>query len=132
MKELIAGRIGGRDFEANASAYKFAVIKQLKAEVTLLHPDLPLIDMGIGEPDRPADPKIVKILSQEAGKAENRFYADNGIPEFQEAAAEYLEKVYHVKGLDPYRNILHGIGSKPILAMLPLVLLFPGMMPDRI
>jgi len=57
---------------------------------------------------------------------ENRLYADNGIPEFQEAAARYLENVYHLKGIDPYTNILHGIGSKSILSMIPMCFINPG------
>lgn len=126
MEETIALRLGGKDFETAATDYKFAAIKRMKAEAKKLHPELPLIDMGVGEPDRAADPVIVEILSREAGKPENRFYADNGIPEFQEAAAEYLERVYGIHELDPHQHILHGIGSKPILAMLPLVFINPG------
>lgn len=123
---VFAERIGGRNFGAENKLYKFAVIKQAKAEARALHPDLPLIDLGVGEPDQPAAGAIVEILAREAGKPENRFYADNGIPEFQEAAARYLERVYRVNGIDPYRQILHGIGSKPILALLPLCLINPG------
>ena len=82
--------------------------------------------MGVGEPDWPADELVVKALSEEAGKPENRWYADNGIIEFQEAAAEYLNKVYGLKGLIPSENIVHGIGSKPILAMLPICFINPG------
>lgn len=121
-----AERIGGKNFGKETKLYKFAAIKQAKAEARAIHPDLPLIDLGVGEPDQPADPAIVEILASEAGKPENRFYADNGIPEFQEAAARYLERVFQVKGLDPYRQIIHGIGSKPILAMLPLCFINPG------
>lgn len=125
-EDRIAERLGGRDFEAAASAYKFAAIKKMKAQARQLHPELPLIDMGVGEPDQAANPGIVEILAREAGKLENRFYADNGIPEFQEAAAVYLKKVYGLEGLDPYQNIIHGIGSKPVLAMLPLAFIDPG------
>ena len=82
--------------------------------------------MGVGEPDWPADNLVVKALSEEAGKPENRWYADNGIPEFQEAAARYLEKVYGLSGIIPSEHIIHGIGSKPILAMLPLCFINPG------
>jgi LL-diaminopimelate aminotransferase len=46
--------------------------------------------------------------------------------EFQEAAAWYLQRVYGVKNLNPATQIIHGIGSKPILAMLPLCLINPG------
>ena len=97
-----------------------------KAAAKLAHPDIKLIDMGVGEPDWPADSLVVKALSEEAGKPENRWYADNGIPEFQEAAARYLEKVYGLKGLVPSENIVHGIGSKPVLAMLPVCFINPG------
>jgi len=82
--------------------------------------------MGVGEPDWPADEIVVRALAEEAGKPENRWYSDNGIPEFQEAAAGYLEKVYGVKGLVPSENIIHGIGSKPVLAMLPICFINPG------
>ncbi len=123
---IFADRIGGRNFSRETKLYKFAVIKQAKAEARALHPDLPLIDLGVGEPDQPADPAIVEILARESGKSENRFYADNGISEFQEAAVRYLDRVYRVDGIDPYRQILHGIGSKPILAMLPLCFINPG------
>ncbi len=123
---VFAERIGGRNFGKDTKLYKFAAIKRAKVEARALHPDLYLIDLGVGEPDLPADPVIVEILASEAGKPENRFYADNGIPEFQETAARYLERVYQVSGIDPYRQILHGIGSKPILAMLPLCFINPG------
>jgi LL-diaminopimelate aminotransferase len=126
IEDKIALRLGGKDFENTASGYKFAAIKKMKAEAKQLHPELPLIDLGVGEPDQAANSGIVEMLSREAGKAENRFYADNGIPEFQEAAAGYMEKAYGVKGLDPNQQILHGIGSKPILAMLPLLFINPG------
>ncbi len=126
MKEVIAERLGGKNCGVGQSTYKFAEIKRLKAEAAILHPDLPLIDMGVGEPDQPADSRIVEILAREAGKLENRLYADNGIPEFQEAAAKYLKRIYGVHGIDPQKNIIHGIGSKSILAMLPLLFINPG------
>jgi LL-diaminopimelate aminotransferase len=126
ITNLIAERLGGNEFGKSAKLYKFAMIKQAKAEARALHPELSLIDLGVGEPDLPADPAIVEILAREAGKAENRWYADNGIPEFKEAAARYLERVYGVRNIDPVTQILHGIGSKPILAMLPLCLINPG------
>ena len=122
----IAQRLGGENFGKAGKTYKFARIKQAKAEAVKKHPDMPLVDMGVGEPDMPADPGIVQVLAEEAGKLENRWYADNGIPEFQEAAKDYLEKVYNLRGLNPHHNILHGIGSKPILAMIPLVFIDSG------
>ena len=126
FRDKIAERLGGKEFGVKTELYKFEKIKRAKDEARALHPDVQLIDMGVGEPDKPADPSIVNILAREAGKPENRSYSDNGIPEFQEAAAQYLENVYGLKNLNPYENILHGIGSKPALAMLPLCLINPG------
>jgi LL-diaminopimelate aminotransferase len=112
--DKISDRLGGINFGKSTAIYKFELIKRAKAAAKIARPDVSLIDMGVGEPDWPADEIVVKTLSQEAGKPENRWYADNGIPEFQEAAAGYLEKVFGVKGLIPSEHIIHGIGSKPM------------------
>ena len=124
--DKIAERLGGRNFGKSTVIYKFELIKRAKAEAKKAHPGVDLIDMGVGEPDWPADNLIVKALSEEAGKPGNRWYADNGIPEFQEAAANYLEKIYGVYGIVPSEHIIHGIGSKPVLAMLPICFINPG------
>jgi LL-diaminopimelate aminotransferase len=124
--DKISERLGGLNFGKSNAIYKFELIKRAKAAAIKAHPGLNLIDMGVGEPDWPADKLVVKALSEEAGKSENRWYADNGIPEFQEAAAHYLKDVYGLSGLIPSENIIHGIGSKPILALLPICFINPG------
>jgi len=124
--DKIAERLGGKSFGKSTVIYKFEIIKRAKAAAIKAHPETKLIDRGVGEPDWPADDLVVKTLSEEAGKPENRWYSDNGIPEFQEEAARYLEKVYGLKGIIPSENIVHGIGSKPVLAMLPLCFINPG------
>lgn len=124
--DKIAERLGGTNFGKSTAIYKFELIKRAKAEAKKNHPDLALIDMGVGEPDWSADKVVVDTLCREAEKKENRWYADNGITEFQTAAAEYMHKVYNLQGIDPHEHIVHGIGSKPILAMLPLCFINPG------
>jgi LL-diaminopimelate aminotransferase len=124
--DKISERLGGINFGKSTVIYKFELIKRAKAAAKLAHPDVKLIDMGVGEPDWPADEIVVKVLAEEAGKPCNRWYADNGIPEFREAAAAYLEKVYGLKGINPSEHIVHGIGSKPVLAMLPICFINPG------
>ncbi len=121
----IAERLGGKLFGKTTEIYKFELIKRAKARAKAAQPNVELIDMGVGEPDWAADPTVVQALAEEAGKPENRWYADNGILEFQEAAAKYMSEVYGVPGLTP-ENIIHGIGSKPILAMLPMAFINPG------
>jgi LL-diaminopimelate aminotransferase len=124
--DRIADRLGGINFGKSTQIYKFELIKRAKAAAKKEHPDIFLIDMGVGEPDWPADPIVVNALAGEAGKPENRWYSDNGIPEFQQAAARYLERVFGLAGLDPNEHIVHGIGSKPVLAMLPICFINPG------
>lgn len=123
---LYAERIGGKNFGKSTELYKFERIKRNKKQAMKEHPDIPIIDMGVGEPDVGADQIVVSKLAEEAIKAENRFYSDNGIQEFQEAACKYMEEAYGVSGLQPEKNIIHGIGSKPILAMLPGCVINPG------
>lgn len=126
IQNLFAQRIGGKEFGINNEVYKFALIKKWKQEAEQKHSsNFKLIDMGVGEPDWAADDKVVDILSIEAGKPENRFYSDNGIPEFQNAAIKYMEEVFGIENLT-INNVIHGIGSKPILAMLPSCFINPG------
>jgi len=126
IQSLFAGRIGGPMFGRDTKIYKFEKIKRAKRAALAAHPGAELIDFGVGEPDEMAFPGVVKKLQKEAEKPTNRGYADNGIAEFKEAAARYLAKVYKVKGIDPETEVLHGIGSKPVLAMFPAVFIDPG------
>lgn len=126
VDDLISDRLGGKEFGKQSGIYKFALIKEAKAKARERNPHIPMIDMGVGEPDKPAYEGIVDILGKEAGKAENRFYSDNGIPAFYESAAQFLKKVYGLSGIDPEQHILHGIGSKPILALLPAAFINAG------
>ncbi len=125
IQKMFADRIGGANFGKDTVIYKFEKIKRAKAAAKKAHPDVPMIDMGVGEPDERAHDWIVDRLAVEARKKENRFYADNGIPEFKVAAARYLQQVYGVE-VDPEREINHTIGSKPALAMIPLAFINPG------
>jgi hypothetical protein len=126
IQSLFADRIGGPMFGKETKIYKFEKIKRAKRAAMAAHPGVPLIDLGVGEPDEMAFPGVVKRLQKEAEKPENRGYADNGIQEFKAAAARYLSRVYGVKGINPETEVLHGIGSKPVLAMLPSIFINPG------
>ncbi|OXS62419.1 aspartate aminotransferase [Cohnella sp. CIP 111063] len=126
IQEQFANRIGGSNYGKDTNIYKFEKIKRAKAAARQAHPDVELIDMGVGEPDEMADAGIVAKLAEEAAKSENRGYADNGIAEFKEAAAKYLKEVFSVDGIDPETEVLHTIGAKPALAMLPTVFINPG------
>ncbi len=126
IQSLFAQRIGGASFGKGSQVYKFEKIKRAKAAARREHPDVELIDMGVGEPDAMADPGVVAELSRQAARPENRFYADNGIEEFRQAAARYMARVYGVDHLDPETEICHTIGSKPAFAIVPQVFVNPG------
>lgn len=126
IQQNFANRIGGANYGKDTAIYKFEKIKRAKSAAKQEHPGTELIDMGVGEPDEMADAGIVAKLAEEAGKRENRGYADNGIPEFKEAAVRYLKNVFGVEGIDAATEVLHSIGSKPALAMLPSCFINPG------
>jgi len=126
IQSLFAERIGGAMFGKEQKIYKFEKIKRAKREALAAHPGAELIDFGVGEPDEMAFPGVVQLLQKEAERPENRGYADNGIQEFKEAAARYMQKVYGVGGINPETEVLHGIGSKPVLAMFPAIFINPG------
>ncbi|MHA0855871.1 LL-diaminopimelate aminotransferase [Paenibacillus sp. CMAA1364] len=126
IRTNIADRLGGSNYGTDTAIYKFEKIKRAKVAAKKEHPHIELIDMGVGEPDEMADDRIISKLAEEANKSENRGYADNGIPEFKVACARYLHEVFGVKGIDPIDEIVHCIGSKSALAMLPTCFINPG------
>jgi len=125
LQRLFAERIGGRKFGKDTTIYKFEKIKRAKRAAKAANPRVEIIDLGVGEPDEMAFPVVVKELQKQAARPENRGYADNGIQEYKDAAAAYLKKVFGVK-VDPVRGLVHTIGSKSALAMLPYAFINPG------
>ncbi len=126
IQTLFAERIGGATFGLSNAIYKFEKIKRAKAAARAAHPGLELLDFGVGEPDQIAPAPIRRALKQAVDDPANRGYADNGIAEFKQAAADYLRTFFNIAGLDPETEIVHSIGSKPALAILPLCFINPG------
>jgi LL-diaminopimelate aminotransferase len=126
IQRRFAERIGGAKFGKSTKIYKFEKIKRAKAAAQKVHPEVELLDFGVGEPDDMAFPGVVEALQREAAKWENRGYADNGIAEFKDAAARYLARVFGAPGIDAQSEVVHAIGAKPALAMLPACFINPG------
>lgn len=126
IQNLFAERIGGRQYGKSTAIYKFEKIKRAKRAALLANPGAEIIDMGVGEPDEMAFPEVVAKLHEEARKPENRGYADNGDGALKQAAAIYLERVCGVKGINPETEVMHSIGSKAALSILPAALINPG------
>ncbi len=126
IQKLFAERIGGDQFGKVDKIYKFEKIKRAKREAVKNNPGVSLIDLGVGEPDEKAFDIVIQTLQSEAMDPENRGYSDNGIEEFKVAAADYMEKVFGVRGINPVTEVNHSIGSKPALAMIPSAFINPG------
>ena len=109
IQNLFADRIGGKQYGKSTAIYKFAKIKAAKRAALAANPGAEIIDMGVGEPDEMAFPEVVAELHKEAQKPENRGYADNG------------DTV-----VNPETEVIHSIGSKAALSILPAVLINPG------
>ena len=126
IQNLFAERIGGSQYGKSQAIYKFEKIKRAKRAAMTAHPGAEIIDLGVGEPDEMAFPEVVEKLCTEARKPENRGYADNGDAVLKEAAARYLDRVCGVKGVNPETEVIHSIGSKAALSILPAALINPG------
>ena len=125
LQTNFAQRIGGDQFGKDTKIYKFEKIKRAKREAMANNPGVELIDMGVGEPDDMAFPAVISTLQKEAANWENRIYADNGCADFKAAAARYMKALYGVE-LDADTEIVHAIGSKSALSLLPACFINPG------
>jgi len=125
IQNLFAERIGGVNYGKSTAIYKFEKIKRAKAAAKKAKPDVDLIDLGVGEPDEMAFDSVVNALCTAAKKPENRGYADNGGRSFKEAAAKLMKEIYNVE-LDVDSEILHSIGSKAALSILPKCFINPS------
>ena len=124
MEHLIADRIGGNQFLSKAG-YKMQAIKDAKQNVRMLRPEMLLLDFGIGEPDAMPPESLPNELFEQSLLPVNRGYADNGCQYFLNEAARYMSEVFHVN-INPKKEILHCIGAKSALSILPLCLINPG------
>ncbi len=114
LQKLFADRLGGEKFGKRESKDR---MEQAKREY-LEGSGKDLIDLGTDEPDSMADFDVLGSLSYEAGQWRNRERAGNGIPEFCEAAAAYLQREFKVEGLNPQTEINHAMGTQSALSQL--------------
>src|SRR5215211_3330769 len=104
--------------------YLFAEIDKVKDEMRRQGVDL--ISLGIGDPDIPTPPHIVKALQAAAEKASNHQYAPyEGTLAFREAVAQWYQRRFGVM-LDPATEVMSLIGSKEGIGHLPLAFINPG------
>jgi LL-diaminopimelate aminotransferase len=104
--------------------YLFAELDRKKEEVRARGVDI--IDLGVGDPDRPTPKFIVDRLKREAAVPANHQYPSyEGLPEFRAAAAKWYRRRFDVS-LDPSAEVVALIGSKEGIAHFPLAFVNPG------
>src|SRR3569833_2324439 len=71
-----------------------------------------IINLGIGSPDLPPHPDVIKVLQEESAKPNTHAYQSyKGSPVLRKAFADWYANWYHVT-LNPDTEILPLIGSK--------------------
>jgi LL-diaminopimelate aminotransferase len=106
--------------------YLFHRLDQAKAEYRRRGPGAPLIDLGVGDPDRPTHDFIVSALRHAVqDPSTHRYPASKGSQKFREAATRFMDRRFGVK-VDADRHVLACIGSKEGIAHLPLAVVNPG------
>ncbi|MBI2871290.1 MAG: LL-diaminopimelate aminotransferase [Candidatus Omnitrophica bacterium] len=104
--------------------YLFVEIDRLKREA--LRSGTDVIDLGVGDPDRPTLAHIVEALYQSSLDPRNHRYAlDAGLPQLRQTIAKWMKARFGVT-LDPDEEILPLIGSKEGIAHMPLAFVNPG------
>ncbi len=104
--------------------YLFAEIDKKKSECIARGVDV--IDLGVGDPDIPTPPHIVRAAAQAVADPSNHRYPSYaGMAEFRAAAADWYERRFGGK-LNPETEVLALIGSKEGVAHTPMAFVNPG------
>jgi LL-diaminopimelate aminotransferase len=104
--------------------YLFAELDRKKHEVRARGVDI--IDLGVGDPDRPTPKFIVNRMKREAEIPANHQYPSyEGLPMFRAAVAEWYRRRFGVS-LDSSSEVVALIGSKEGIAHFPLAFVNPG------
>ncbi|MFH1514443.1 MAG: aminotransferase class I/II-fold pyridoxal phosphate-dependent enzyme, partial [bacterium] len=96
--------------------YPFAVIDKARERVKELHPDWKIISLGIGDPDKPTDPRIRRALDEavENDYSTHRYPKYEGDKYLLEACSKWFRERFNVK-LNPQKNMMITNGSKEAL-----------------
>lgn len=104
--------------------YLFDALDAKKAEQVAKGVDV--IDLGVGDPDRPTPKYIIDAMKQAVDDSRNHHYPSyKGLPEFRKAVAHWYKQNFKVD-LNPDTEVLSCIGSKRGVADLPMAFVNPG------
>lgn len=91
--------------------YLFAEINRKQNE--LVSQGVDIINMGVGDPDKPTPVHILQVMHEAIDDASNHNYPPyQGTQEFREAVVKWMERRFGVMGLNPNTEIISSVGSK--------------------
>jgi len=104
--------------------YKFQELEQQIADKRAAGIDV--ISLGIGDPDEPTYPHVVKAMQEAVeNPAYHRYPSNRGRDEFRGAFAEFYDRRFGVE-IDPKTEVIPAIGAKECIYSLCLAFLDPG------
>ncbi len=104
--------------------YAFVAADAIKARA--LRAGAELIDLGLGNPDRPTPQAIVEQLHIAADVGKNhRYHPGRGLPALRQAIAAWYHRRYHTS-FDPDREVIVTMGAKEGISHLCLAILDRG------
>jgi len=105
--------------------YLFAELDRKRDEVAAKGVDI--INMGVGDPDQPTPAHIVQAMHEAVDDPSTHNYPPyQGTKEFRQAAADWMERRFGVKGLNADTEIVSSIGSKEAIHNTFLAFVEPG------
>lgn len=100
--------------------------RKLREVAQMISKGLPVINLGIGNPDQAPADEVVKALRKSVEDAKNHGYQGySGIPELREAMSNWYSRTYDVL-LDANSEILPLLGSKEGITHIHQAFLNPG------
>src|SRR6476619_2464702 len=104
--------------------YMFAELERRVADKRAAGVDV--ISLGIGDPDEPTYPYVVKAMQEAVADPSTHQYPSNrGRDEFREAFAGFYERRFGVE-IDPDNEVIPAIGAKECIYNLCFAFLDPG------
>jgi alanine-synthesizing transaminase len=126
LSNLFQGEDGMEEFPRiqRLPPYVFSIVDDLKMKARRRGEDV--IDLGMGNPDIPTPPAVVKKLIEAVKNPRNhRYSASRGISKLRGAIADWYKVRYGVE-IDPDTEAVVTIGAKEGLAHLVLATIGPG------
>lgn len=84
-----------------------------------------IINLSVGSPDLPPDPRIVAAAEEALEKGSHGYIFGHGHPAYLEAVASYMQRRFGLE-IDPGTQVLALLGSKEGLAHLPIAICNQG------